>query len=90
MLRPYVHYIPVEVRADGSTDIVEQREWAESHPELAANIVKQSTEFAVKHLIPNAGYDCYLAMLLMRYSKLISDIKHVKLPRDARPFPFPE
>lgn len=87
MLKPYVHYIPVEARPDGSTDLIEQIDWAENNPDKVGEIVSESTKFAIQHLLPTSSRDCYSIMLLEKYSGLIKDIEKLKVPKKAQFYP---
>lgn len=87
MLKPYVHYIPVEARPDGTTDLIEEIDWAESHPDKIEEIVSESTKFAVQHLLPNSSRDCYSILLLERYSGLITGLEKLKIPKKAQSYP---
>lgn len=80
LLQPFVHYIPVTVAADGSSDLAERVAWAEAHPEEVARIVAASSEFARRHLRPGAGRDCYAALLLREYAALLGNGTAIEPP----------
>ncbi len=73
-LVPFVHYIPITLRLDGSIDLHEQVIWAERNPELVGKIVQNANDFARHHLSRQAHL-CYLARLLVAYSEQLVDME---------------
>ena len=85
LLKPYVHYVPVVVHDDGSTNVLEQILWADENPEKARQISDSAREFAVKHLAPGSGRDCYSSLLLSEFSKLLGN-QTLELPTGIEAF----
>jgi spore maturation protein CgeB len=61
-LKPYVHYIPV--KADLS-DLEEQYQWAEEHPQEAKQIAANALEYAQKNLTSKVA--------ILKYSEILED-----------------
>ena len=51
-------------------------------------MVEASTAFAIEHLAPGAGRDCYAAQLLLRYSQLFNstEVAVMFLPDGIGPY----
>lgn len=64
LLRPFVHYIPLEKGMD-KTEIFEKMEWCEQHPEEAMTIAKNALEFYQKYLSYDSVLD-YLQTTLLK------------------------
>ena len=71
---PFVHYIPVALRLDGTIDLHEQVVWAEQNPGLVQTIVHNANDFARHHLSRKAHL-CYLARLLVAYREQLVDME---------------
>jgi hypothetical protein len=89
LLKPYLHFIPVTVEMDGTTNLLGQIEWAERSPDKVLRMVLASTEFAIRHLSPvGGGRDCYAAELLRQYSRLFNstEVAVMALPDSLAPY----
>lgn len=86
LLKPFVHFIPVSVAADGTTDLLAQLDWAEGHPDEVLDIVKASTAFAYRHLAPRSGRDCFTVLLLHEFVQLIHDAQNISTPPEVEPY----
>lgn len=74
-LKPYVHYIPV--KADLS-DLEEQYQWAEEHPQEAKQIAANALEYAQKNLTSKAAIIKYATILenYLYYNKKPKETSH--------------
>ena len=61
-----------------------QVDWAEAHPDEVLEIVQASTQFALQHLLPGSGRDCYTVLLLRAFSGLVQG--GVQLPPKLEPY----
>lgn len=85
LLKPFVHYIPVIVHADGTSDLMDQIRWADEHPDTVDLIKKNAKHFAAQHLAPGSGRDCYSALLIERFSQFLMGQK-VVLPEGLQAY----
>ncbi|KAJ6536921.1 glycosyl transferase family 90-domain-containing protein [Mycena capillaripes] len=65
-LRPYEHYIPVELDL---SDLVDRLKWAMENEEEARAIQDRGMWFA-RRVLTNAQNDCYFAALLLEWARL--------------------
>jgi hypothetical protein len=66
LLRPYVHYVPVQTNL---RDVPDQLEWAKREPQKAKQIAARGQAFAREHLHPHS-IACYWWQLLSAFAEL--------------------
>ncbi len=66
-LKPYEHYIPVEMDL---SDLEKKVEWAIQNDELAHKIAENGRNFVRNH-VRVEDLDCYVFRLLLEYGNLI-------------------
>ena len=66
-LKPYVHYIPVEMDL---SDLGKKVEWAIKHDDLARKIAENGRDFVKNHL-KRSDFDCYMSRLLLEMASLM-------------------
>ena len=64
---------------------MDQINWADEHPEMVDLIKENANHFAAQHLSPGSGRDCYSALLVERFSRLLMGQK-VQLPEGLKTF----
>jgi hypothetical protein len=67
LLRPWVHYIPVQ---NDLSDLVDKLRWAHSHPTEAREIGLNAAEFAHRHL-SRKSWRLYFELTLDKYAGLM-------------------
>ena len=66
-LKPYVHYIPVEMDL---SDLMDKIEWAKKHDDLARKIAENGQDFVKNHL-RKVDFDCYMSRLFLEMATLM-------------------
>ncbi|KAJ6532869.1 glycosyl transferase family 90-domain-containing protein [Mycena vulgaris] len=74
-LRPFEHYVPV--KADLS-DLVQQIEWANAHPDEARLIQQKGLEFA-RRVLTDDQNDCYFFAVLLEWARLQDYVRGISV-----------
>ena len=83
LLKPYVHYIPISAN-ETHTNLLEQLEWAESHPQDVRRIVSAANAFAQSYL-SSQPRDCFFLHLLSKYFEFTAE--HIDMPASPQALP---